>query len=384
MKRKIAVFTGTRAEYGLLYWLMKAIQTNKNLELQVIVSGAHLSPTFGETWKEIERDGFAIDAKVNMQLSSDTPLAITKSMSLGLAGCGKALEKLRPDILVVLGDRYEAFAAAQAAMIARVPIAHIHGGESTEGLIDEAIRHSMSKMSHLHFVATEPYRKRVIQLGENPDRVWVVGAPGLDNIAKLLLLSKQEMEAVLGLELKPPVFLVTYHPVTLQSSDAAITMRALLGTIDEKKGTIVITGVNADTGNHSLRKAATEFAETHANVTLVENLGTLRYLSLMRCTDAVVGNSSSGLIEAPAMGIPSINIGDRQRGRLSAPSVIHCAENAQDINRAVALALSEAHKKIAAARQTPYGTPGSAERIEKILASFPLEGILTKRFYDLP
>jgi UDP-hydrolysing UDP-N-acetyl-D-glucosamine 2-epimerase len=382
--RKICVFTGTRAEYGLLYWLMKNIQTSATLELQVIVSGMHLSPEFGETWKQIEQDGFVIDAKVEMVLSSDTVVGVTKSMGLGLIGFAEALDRLKPDVLVVLGDRYEALAVAQAAMIARIPIAHVHGGESTEGLIDEAIRHSITKMSHLHFVAAEEYKRRVIQLGENPKNVWVVGAAGLDNIAKLPQLTKVQIESDLGLELKSPVYLVTYHPVTLREEDSSRAMRCLLSVLDETNGTIIITGANADTGGSALRNEAKRFAATRSNrVALVESLGVMRYLSLMRHADVVVGNSSSGLLEAPAIGTPTIDIGERQSGRLRAQSVIHCSEDEKDIRDAVARARSDEHRKIAAQRQTAYGTPGAADRIASVLASCTLKDILQKRFFDI-
>jgi UDP-hydrolysing UDP-N-acetyl-D-glucosamine 2-epimerase len=385
MKRKIAVFTGTRAEYGLLYELISEIQRSTSMQLQLIVSGTHLSPEFGSTWRQIEADGFPIEARVEMLLASDTAVGVTKSMGLGLIGFADELDRLKPDILVVLGDRYEALAIAQSAMIARIPIAHIHGGEATEGVIDEAIRHSITKMAHLHFVAAEEYRRRVLQLGEDPQRVWVVGASGLDNIAKLEPLSKTALETDLGLELRTPTFLVTYHPVTLGNEDSALAMRTLLEVLDETGGTIVITGANADTGGDALRREASRFAATRlGRVASVDSLGATRYLSLMRYADVVVGNSSSGLLEAPAMGTPTVDIGERQSGRLRAPSVIHCAESAADICCAVKLALTDQHRNVAALRQTPYGTPGSAERISRVLAVFPLDGILKKRFHDLP
>ncbi len=383
MTRKIAVFTGTRAEYGLLFWLMKAINKNPALELQIIVSGAHLSPQFGETWKQIEEDGFTIAAKVDLQLTGDTPLAITHALARGVAGCGEALAQLNPDILVVLGDRYEALAAAQAAMIARIPIAHIHGGESTEGAIDEAIRHAITKMAHLHFVAAEVFRTRVIQLGETPEHVWVVGAAGLDNIAALPVIPKEELEKIVGLTLAPPLFLLTYHPETLHHADPMDSLTHVLAALNEQNGTIVITGTNADTGGTEIRRALQAFAaQQPANVAYVENLGASRYLSLMRCADVVIGNSSSGLLEAPAIGTPSINIGDRQRGRPLAPSVITCAHDKEALRAALSQALADTHKKIAAKRQTPYGTAGAAERMAKILASLPLDNILRKRFYN--
>lgn len=385
MKRKIAVFTGTRAEYGLLYELISEIQRSPFMQLQLIVSGTHLSPEFGSTWRQIEADGFPIEARVEMLLASDTAVGVTKSMGLGIIGFADELDRLKPDILVVLGDRYEALAIAQSAMIARIPIAHIHGGEATEGLIDEAIRHSITKMAHLHFVAAEEYQRRVLQLGEDPQRVWVVGASGLDNIAKLEPLSKTALETDLGLELRTPTFLVTYHPVTLGNEDSALAMRTLLEVLDDAGGTIIITGANADTGGVELRREATRFAAARpGRVASVESLGATRYLSLMQHADVVIGNSSSGLLEAPAVGTPTVDIGERQSGRLLAPSVIHCSEAAEDIRRAVKQALTDQHRQIAARRQTPYGTPGSAERISRVLDTYPLDGILKKRFFDLP
>lgn len=384
MKRRIAVFTGTRAEYGLLYWLMKGIQASDVLELQVIVSGAHLSHGHGETWRTIEDDGFPIDALVHMQLSSDSPVAVTKSMGLGLIGMADAIDRLAPNLLVLLGDRYEALIAAQAAMIARIPIAHIHGGEATEGLIDEAIRHSITKMSHLHFVATEAFRQRVIQLGEHPDRVWNVGATGLDNIAKVPRLSREELESDLGIGLKSPLFLVTYHPVTLSFDDRGAAMKTLLDVLDEFGGSVVITGTNADTGGNSLRRVAQNYAQSHiGRAVVVETLGFRRYISLMACADVVVGNSSSGLLEAPAVGTPTVDIGDRQSGRLKAASVIHADETAGAIRNALCTALSVEHKAVARQCFSPYGIPGAAQRICSLLAEHPIDGLLRKSFFNL-
>jgi UDP-hydrolysing UDP-N-acetyl-D-glucosamine 2-epimerase len=384
VRRRVCVFTGTRAEYGLLYWLMKEIQADERLELQVVVSGAHLSPVHGDTWRQVQADGFPISARVDMLLSSDGSNAVTKSMGLGLIGMADAFERLAPDLLVVLGDRYEAMVAAQAAMMARVPIAHLHGGESTEGAVDEAIRHAITKMSHLHFVAAEAFRQRVIQLGEQPARVWTVGATGLDNIERLSWLSREELEADLGIPLAAPLFLVTYHPVTLGDDGGAAAMRSLLEALDEFGGTVVITGANADAGASALRREAHQYAQARgARVLLAETLGARRYLSLMRCADAVVGNSSSGLLEAPAVGTPAVDIGARQAGRPRAPAVIHCGESRAEIAQALRAALSDECKAVARKRDTPYGRPGAARRICEVLATQPLEGILHKRFFDL-
>lgn len=383
--RKICVVTATRAEYGLLYWLLRALRDDASVTLQLVVTGTHLSPAFGMTVNGIESDGFEISDRVPMLLQDDSPQGVTKSLGLATLGMADTFARLRPDALVLLGDRYEMLAAAQAAMIARIPIAHVHGGEATQGLIDEAIRHAITKMAHLHFVAADDFRRRVIQLGETPDHVWTVGATGLDNIARLPLLDRASLEANLGFSLPRPSLLVTYHPVTLSEEDPGASMRTLLEALDETGANLVLTGVNADTGGSSMRREAEQFAAARpGRVLLVESLGALRYLSVMQHVDAVIGNSSSGLLEAPALGKPTVDIGERQQGRLLAPSVIHCDANAESIRAAVRQALSPAHQALAARRETPYGTPGAAERIAAVLRSHPLEGLLMKRFHDLP
>lgn len=384
MKRRIAVVTGTRAEYGLLYWLLRCLEEDAAVDLQVMVTGAHLSARFGSTVRQIEADGFPIASRVPVDLDDDSVLGITRALSTATLGFGQALAEVRPDLLVLLGDRYEILAAAQAALIARIPVAHLHGGESTEGVIDEAIRHTITKMAHLHFVAAEAYRQRVIQLGESPERVWNVGATGLDNIERLKLLGREQLEDALGVVLRRPFFIVTYHPVTLSAQDQGAAMRTLLHVIEEFGGTIVITGVNADTGSDAIRAEATSFAQGRpGSVVLVESLGSLKYLSALAEADAVVGNSSSGLIEAPALGTPTVNVGDRQRGRLQAPSVIQSSEDADSLRAALQQALSEGHKTLSARRETPYGKPGAARRIAGLLSSFPLDGLIIKRFHDV-
>ena len=384
-RRKICVVTATRAEYGLLYWLLRLLRDDPEVDLQVVVTGTHLSSAHGMTVRVIESDGFAVSARVSMLLQDDSPLGIAKSLGLAVIGLAEAFERLRPDLLVLLGDRYEVLGAAQAAMVARIPIAHIHGGEATEGLIDEAIRHAITKMSHLHFVAAEDFRRRVIQLGESPERVWVVGATGLDNIAKLPLLDRAALESALGITLQPPTLLLTYHPVTLSDDDPSVAMRELLELVDPIAGTLIITGANADTGSNAMRSEAQRFAAARpGRVLLQESLGALRYLSAMKLVDVVVGNSSSGLLEAPALGTPTVDIGVRQQGRLRAPSVIHCAEDRDAIAAAIHQALSPAHQAVAARRMTPYGMPGAAERIVAVLREHPLGSILIKRFHDLP
>src|SRR3989338_4133875 len=320
--RKICIITGTRAEYGLLYWLMKEMQSNASLELQVIVTGMHLSPEFGLTYKEIEKE-FSINKKIEMLLSSDTPIGISKSMGLAQISFAEAYEDLSPDIAVVLGDRFEIFSAATAAMIARIPIAHIHGGETTEGAFDEAIRHSVTKMSHLHFVATEEYRQRGIQLGEDPKRVFNFGAPGLDNINNLHLLTKEEFEESIGFKLGMKNLLVTFHPVTLEQSTAKEQFQQLLFALDSLSDThIIFTKANADTDGRIINYMIDSYVSANSNKSIAfTSLGQLRYLSALQNVDAVVGNSSSGLIEAPSFKIGTINIGDRQKGRIKAASV---------------------------------------------------------------
>ena len=371
--RRIAFFTSTRAEYGLLRPMMAEVASRPELTLQVIVSGTHLSQAHGATWREIEADGFPIDARIDMNLGPDDAAGVAASAALALSGTAQALTRLQPDVLVLLGDRYELLAAAQAATLAHVPIAHVHGGEATEGAIDEAIRHAVTKLSHWHFHAAEPYADRIRQMGEASDRVWNVGAPAMDNIAALDPVPRDELEAFLGMPLCAPSFLVTYHPVTLEADGGFAAMQALLDALAAFAGSVIITGTNADPGAGALRTALQTFADRNAGrAVLVESLGARRYLSLMRYVDAVVGNSSSGILEAPAVGVPTVDIGPRQQGRLRAPSVIHCSENAADIRSALEHAISPAHRTIAGRRETPYGKPGAARRIVDILQTVNL------------
>lgn len=383
-RRKICVVTATRAEYGLLTALLTHLLANSGIELQLVVTGAHLSTRFGFTVRNIERDGFPIAARIPVAIEDDSSIGVTAALAETTIGMAQAIKELRPDLLVLLGDRYEMLGAAQAAMLARIPIAHIHGGEATEGLIDEAIRHAITKMSHLHFVAADEFRKRVIQLGEVPERVWTVGATGLDNIAHLPRLDRAELQAKLGIELRTPAFLVTHHPVTLEAGNPGIAIRTLLKVLDSFDGTIIITGVNADPGNSAMRCEIEKFASVRQGRALaVDSLGTQLYLSALAVVDAVVGNSSSGLIEAPSLGTPTVNIGDRQRGRPCAPSVINCSENHDAIHRAVEIALSEEHRAIARECSTPYGQPGAGQKIAEIVSTHSLDGLLLKRFYDI-
>jgi UDP-hydrolysing UDP-N-acetyl-D-glucosamine 2-epimerase len=385
-RRKICVVTGSRAEYGLLYWLMKEILGDPDLQLQLVVTGMHLSPEFGLTFQTIEADGFSIDAKVEMLLSSDSPVGIAKSLGLGVIGMADALDRLRPDLLVLLGDRYEILAAAQAAMVARIPIAHLHGGEATEGVIDEAIRHAVTKMSHFHFVAAEPYRQRVIQLGENPDQVFNLGAIGLDNILRLPLLSREQLQEVLEFDLGPPIFLVTYHPVTLEAQGVKHPVGQLLEALDAfPEARIVFTKSNSDTDGRNINQMIDQYTSRQPQRTKgFVTLGQLRYLSLLNVADVVIGNSSSGIIEGPALKTPTVNIGDRQRGRLKAPSVIDCGEDRGEIVAAIQRTLSPAFQEVAANVRSLYGNGGSSLKVKDVLKRVSLEGILMKEFHDMP
>ena len=385
MTRKICVVTGTRAEFGLLRWLMQEIRNEPELELQVLATGMHLSPEFGLTYREIEQAGFVINAKVEMLLSADTVTAIAKSMGLGLISYADAYERLAPDLIIVLGDRFEIFAATAAAMIAGLPIGHLHGGETTEGAFDEAIRHSITKMSHLHFVAAEDYRRRVIQLGEQPERVFLVGGLGIDAIKRIELLDRETLEESLKFKFGPRNLLVTYHPVTLEGQDSSkIQMAELLAALGELNDTqLLFTMPNADTGGRGLAAMVNEFAASRQNARVFTSLGQLRYLSCMKHVDAVVGNSSSGITEAPSMGIATINIGDRQKGRLSARSVINCEPTRQSIGGALGAVFDPSFRSTLKSIDNPYGSGGASEKIVEILKNHDLKNLLKKSFFNL-
>jgi len=385
MTRKVCVVTGTRAEFGLLRCLMQEIQHEPELELQVLATGMHLSPEFGLTYQEIEQAGFVIDAKVEMLLSADTATAVTKSMGLGLISYADAYERLAPDLIIVLGDRFEIFAATAAAMIAGIPVAHLHGGETTEGAFDEAMRHSITKMSHLHFVAAEEYRRRVIQLGEQPERVFLVGGLGIDAIKRIKLLDREALEESLGFKFGPRNLLITFHPVTLEgqisSGQQMAELLAALGELDDTH--LLFTMPNADTGGRELAAMVNQFAATRKNVRVYTSLGQLRYLSCMKYVDAVVGNSSSGLAEAPSMGIATINIGDRQKGRLSASSVINCEPTQQSISEALSTVFDPSFRSTLTSTKNPYGSGGASEKIAKIIKNHDLKNLLKKSFFNL-
>ncbi len=381
--RKICIVTGSRAEYGLLYWLMKEIQADTDLQLQVVATGMHLSPEFGLTYRIIEQDGFTLDAKVEMLLSSDTPVGVAKSVGLGVIGFADVYDRLRPDIVVVLGDRFEILAAAQAALFAMIPIAHLHGGETTEGAYDEGIRHAITKMAHWHFVAAEKYRQRVIQMGESPKRVFKVGAPGLDHLSRIDWLAREALERDLGISLSAPVFLVTYHPVTLGVTDSEQVIEQLLEALGEfPDASIVFTYPNADNGGRVIIRAIDAFVgENPARRVAAVSLGQQRYLSLMRLADIVIGNSSSGLTEAPALKKAVVNIGDRQRGRLKAASIIDAGEDAESIAIAIRQGLSADFRAQLDATESLYEFGDASRKIMNLLKA-PLPD-LKKSFHDV-
>ncbi|WP_116520444.1 UDP-N-acetylglucosamine 2-epimerase [Achromobacter insuavis] len=381
--RKICVVTGSRAEYGLMRSLLGAIAADPALTLQIVATGMHLSPEFGMTYRSIEEDGFRIDAKVEMLLSADSAVAVTKSLGLGVIGFADAFDRLAPDIVVVLGDRFEILAAAQAAMLACIPIAHIHGGETSEGAFDEGIRHAITKMAQWHFTAAEPYRRRVVQLGEAPDRVFNVGAPGLDILATAKWMGWDELATSLDMELGKPLFVVTYHPVTLESRSPRDAMMQLLGALEAfPQATIVFTYPNADTGGRVLIDCIDQFvARNRSRAKAFVSLGQLRYLSLMREANVVIGNSSSGLTEAPAMKRATVNIGNRQNGRLKASSVIDATDDQASIIAAIEQALSAEFVSRLPATHSLYGQGDAAAAIVSILRSATLS--VQKAFFDI-
>ena len=381
-RRKICVVTGTRAEYGLLYWLMKEIQADEELVLQLVVTGMHLSPEFGLTYKVIEADGFVIDAKVEMLLSSDTPVGVAKSIGLGVIGFAESLDWLKPDIMVVLGDRYEILAAAQAALIARIPVAHIAGGDVTEGAFDESIRHSITKMSHLHFVTNAQSAARVRQLGEDPSHVYTVGNPGLDHLKRMEFLSRKELEQNLGFSFREQNLLITFHPSTLDSESASRQFQELLQALDQLSDNfgLFFTYPNADPHGRALIAMLDEYVLGRKNAKAFVSLGQQRYLSLMAQVDAVVGNSSSGLYETPSFKIPTINIGDRQKGRLRAASIFDCETKCESIVDTVHKAMKMDCSQVV----NPYGDGNSSKQILATLKScINYQSLLQKKFFEV-
>lgn len=384
--KRVCVITGTRAEYGLLRPLMKRINENNELVLQLIVTGMHLSSEFGLTYKEIKSDGFEIEEKIEILLSSDTPVGISKSMGLAMISFAESFSRLKPDIIVVLGDRYEIFAAASAASIARIPIAHLHGGETTEGAFDEAFRHSITKMSHLHFTSTEEYRRRVIQLGEDPNNVYNVGAIGIENIRTIKLLSQKELESSINFRFGQNMALVTFHPVTLESSTAERQFKNLLDALDKITDLkLIFTKTNSDTDGRAINRLIDEYASrNNAKAIAFSSMGQLKYLSAMKYAKMVIGNSSSGIIEAPSFKIPTINIGDRQKGRIQAKSIINCKPTRQGIYGALIKALSQEFRQEIKNVINPYGDGLVSDKIIIEIEKRLNKGIdLKKVFYDI-
>ena len=383
--RKICVVTGSRAEYGLLYWVIREIERKVGLQLQLVVTGMHLSPEFGMTIQQIASDGFPITRRVEALLSSDSAVGITKSTGLGMIGFADVFQELNPDIVLMLGDRFELLAAASSALFAALPIAHIHGGEVTVGAFDEAIRHSITKMSHLHFTSTESHRNRVIQLGEHPSKVFNVGAPGLDNIRRMELLSKKEVEDFLGVRMCHRSLLVTWHPATLEPGKTKNNFQSLLDAMDELEDTtLIFTKANADTEGRIVNAMIDKFVIDRENAVAHTSLGQLYYLSTLKHVNGVVGNSSSGIIEAPSLFIGTVNIGDRQKGREKADSVIDCSTDRQSILAAISKNFSRSFQENISLTNNPYDSGSDVARsIVDTLLACSLRDIVKKSFYDL-
>lgn len=384
--KKVCIMTGTRAEYGLLKPLIKKINNDVDLQLQLVVTGMHLSPEFGLTYKEIEQDGFEITERNEMLLSSDTPNGITKSVGLGIIGFADIFTRIVPDMVVILGDRYEALAAATAAVIHRIPIAHIHGGELTLGAIDDAIRHSITKMSTLHFTSTEEYRRRVIQLGEEAERVFYVGALGVENIKTQKLMEKEELAQSLGIALDMPYVMVTFHPVTLENNTAGEQFENLISALEQyKEYHIIFTKANADTEGRVINQKIDQYVKQHiSRASAYASLGMRRYLSTLKYCEMVIGNSSSGIMEAPSFQVPTVNIGNRQLGRIRAESVIDCENSIEDICMAIRKAKEIKEEGMLQNMKNPYERSGTSEKILSEMKKFLMQDKMTeKKFYDI-
>lgn len=384
-KRKICIISGTRADYGLLSPLLKQIKQDPALSLQVIATGTHLSPEFGLTYKEIENDGFVIDKKLEIAMSSDSAIGVGKAMGLGLISFSEAYDSLQPDLIVILGDRYEMLAAASAALVAKIPIAHISGGEITEGAYDNSIRHALTKLSHLHFTSSEPYRQRVIQMGEHPGTVFNVGSPSIDNIKNTKLLSKKEFEKVIEKTLLDKNILITYHPETLAKSDTKQQFQVLLNALNKLDDTFMIfTYPNSDNEGRIIIDMIQQYCNAHPDNTYsTPSLGRVNYLSALQYVDGVIGNSSSGIVEVPSFKIGTINIGDRQKGRLRAPSIIDCPATSQAITKALEQLYSPEFQAQLKTTQNLFGSGNACEQIKNTIKSYNLQGILQKKFYDI-
>mgnify|MGYP000848367004 FL=1 len=383
--RKICIFTSTRAEWGLLQGVATELRQAEDCELQILASGSHLSAQLGMTIDEIEAAGFQIDERVDILKFDDRPIGICQTMGLALSGYGEALLRLSPDLIVILGDRYESFCLAAAAQVLRIPIAHIHGGETTEGAVDEAFRHSITKMAHIHFPSCEDYRNRVIQLGEAPANVFNVGALGIENIRKIQCLTRAELEASLQFSLQAPVFLVTFHPVTLEHATAGAQVQQLFDALDRfPEHQIIFTKANADTDGQVINEMIDRFAAINPQRCLaVASLGLQRYLSAMKICAAVIGNSSSGILEAPIFKVPSVNIGDRQKGRLRVKSILDCKADTNAISQAIETALTESFRHDIRDLIHPSEQADTAQKIVRMLATVELQGIIKKSFHDI-
>ncbi|HVJ50742.1 UDP-N-acetylglucosamine 2-epimerase [Desulfitobacterium sp.] len=386
MKRTICIITGTRAEYGLLRPIIKKIKVNNEFNLRVVATGMHLSEDFGLTYKEIEADGISIDAKIDVLQNDDSQKAMSKAIGRGITGFAEYFDKTKTDLLIILGDRFEIFAAATAAAVACIPIAHLHGGETTEGAIDEFFRHSITKMSYLHFTSTEQYRQRVINMGESPDRVFNVGAMGVENILTLPLLPRDELAQSINFDLNAPYALVTFHPVTLEMDTATKQLEELLTALDEiKELNFIFTKANADANGRAINKRIDEYCENRENIIAFTSLGVLRYLSAMKYCDMVIGNSSSGIIETPSFKKPTINIGDRQKGRICANSVISCEPEKQAITKSITKARTPQFLREISNQVSPYGDGRTSEKVVAVIKDFLDNNKINhkKRFYDV-
>lgn len=384
--KKICIITSTRADYGLLVPIIEKIKNDKNLKLQLIVTGMHLSPEFGLTYKQIEEDGYEITEKIEILLSSDTAVGISKSMGLTMISFSEAFERIKPDLIIALGDRYEIFSAVSTAHISKIPIAHLYGGETTQGAFDESLRHCISKMSYLHFTSTEEYKKRVIQLGENPNRVFNVGALGVENIKNMKLLSKEELEKQIDFELHDRYALVTFHPVTLEKSTSKIQFRNLLNALEEIQDLkVIFTKSNSDTDGRILNKMIDDFVmKNPKKYKAFVSMGQLRYLSAMKYSCMVIGNSSSGIVEAPSFKVPTINIGDRQKGRIQGETIINSYPCKDDILRSIQIATINIENSSYKNVINPYGDGCTSEKIIKeIKKQLEIKINLKKKFYDI-
>lgn len=381
--RKICIITGSRAEYGLLHSLLEKIKKDKNTKLQIIATCMHLLPKFGNTYKEIIKDGFKIDYKVKMPIPSSKPESITGATGLGMIGFSKAFFKLKPDLVVVLGDRFEILSASFAALSKNIPIAHIHGGESTFGAIDEAIRHSITKMSTWHFAASKVYKKRIIQMGENPKRVYLVGSLGVERIKKIKFLSKTILEKKIKFKFKKKNILITFHPETLSNKSKKESFKNLLYALKKVDDTsIIFTLPNADAGGDKIAKMIKAFTKLNKKKYIAfKSMGDKLYLSTMKYSDLVIGNSSSGIIEAPCFNIPTINIGDRQQGRLQAKSIINTKLNKLSISKSLKTAFLK--KKKMNNIKNPYEMKNTSKKIFDILKKTKIKNLIKKKFNDI-